>query len=145
MTASDGSLRLWLSARALVVNNSGFVDIWLSASVGDASGGTRNISAFIADAKTPDLTIGKNERKLGLNGRPNAPVHLENVSVPAENRVGEEGDGFKISMRILNMNRPTIGAVSVGLAQGALVAKLARVQRRSGIEGHRRSRIVPCH
>ncbi len=86
------------------------------------------------DAKTPGVTIGKNERKLGLNGIPNAPVYLENVKVPIENRVGEEGDGFKISMRILDMNRPTIGAVSVGLAQGALDAavKYAKERRQFG-------------
>jgi alkylation response protein AidB-like acyl-CoA dehydrogenase len=108
--------------------------ILVFARVGDISGGTRNISAFIVDAKTPGVTIGKNERKLGLNGIPNAPVYLENVKVPAKNRVGEEGDGFKISMRILDMNRPTIGAVSVGLAQGALDAavKYAKERRQFG-------------
>jgi alkylation response protein AidB-like acyl-CoA dehydrogenase len=108
--------------------------ILVFARIGDISGGTRNISAFIVDAKTPGVTIGKNERKLGLNGIPNAPVYLENVKVPVENRVGDEGDGFKISMRILDMNRPTIGAVSVGLAQGALDAaiKYAKERRQFG-------------
>jgi len=100
------------------------------ARVGNISGGTRNISAFIVDAKTPGVTIGKNERKLGLNGIPNAPVYLENERVPVENRVGEEGDGFKISMRILDMNRPAIGAVSVGLAQGALDAAVKYAKER---------------
>jgi alkylation response protein AidB-like acyl-CoA dehydrogenase len=104
--------------------------ILVFARIGDASGGTRNISAFIVDAKTPGVTIGKNERKLGLNGIPNAPVYLENVRVPVENRVGQEDDGFKISMRILDMNRPTIGAVSVGLAQGALDAAVAYAKER---------------
>ena len=89
---------------------------------------------FIVDAKASGVTIGKNERRLGLNGTPNAPVYLENVKVPVENRVGEEGDGFKTSMRILDMNRPTIGAVSVGRAQGALDAavKYARERRQFG-------------
>ena len=63
--------------------------ILVFARIGDISGGTRNLSAFIVDAKTPGVTIGKNERKLGLNGIPNAPVYLENVKVPIENRVGE--------------------------------------------------------
>ena len=108
--------------------------ILVFARIGDVSGGTRNLSAFIVEARTPGVTIGKNERKLGLNGIPNAPVYLENVKVPVENRVGEEGDGFKISMRILDMNRPTIGAVSVGLAQGALDAavKYAKERRQFG-------------
>jgi alkylation response protein AidB-like acyl-CoA dehydrogenase len=108
--------------------------ILVFARIGDISGGTANLSAFIVDAKSSGVTIGKNERKLGLNGIPNAPVYLENVRVPVENRVGEEGDGFKISMRLLDMNRPTIGAVSVGLAQGALDAavKYAKERRQFG-------------
>lgn len=108
--------------------------ILVFARIGDIGGGTSNLSAFIVDAKASGVTIGKNERKLGLNGIPNAPVYLENVRVPVENRVGEEGDGFKISMRILDMNRPTIGAVSVGLAQGALDAavKYAKERRQFG-------------
>jgi alkylation response protein AidB-like acyl-CoA dehydrogenase len=108
--------------------------ILVFARIGDISGGTANLSAFIVDAKASGVTIGKNERKLGLNGIPNAPVYLENVRVPVENRVGEEGDGFKISMRLLDMNRPTIGAVSVGLAQGALDAavKYAKERRQFG-------------
>ena len=104
--------------------------ILVFARIGEVSEGTRNLSAFIVDARTPGVTIGKNERKLGLNGIPNAPVYLENVRVPVQNRVGEEGDGFRISMRILDMNRPTIGAVSVGLAQGALDAAVAYAKER---------------
>jgi alkylation response protein AidB-like acyl-CoA dehydrogenase len=96
--------------------------------------GTHNISAFIVDTKTPGFSVGKTERKLGLNGLPNAPIYFDNVRVPVENRIGEEGEGFKICMRILDLNRPTIGAVSVGLAQGALDAavKYAKERRQFG-------------
>jgi alkylation response protein AidB-like acyl-CoA dehydrogenase len=131
----DGNGAYTLNGEKCYITFSPVADyILVFARIGDISGGTRNISAFIVDAKTPGLTIGKNERKLGLNGIPNAPVYLENVKVPVENRVGEEGDGFKISMRILDMNRPTIGAVSVGLAQGALDAaiKYAKERRQFG-------------
>ncbi|WP_398474587.1 acyl-CoA dehydrogenase family protein [Tardiphaga sp.] len=94
--------------------------ITVFAKTGDDGDGTHNISAFIVDTKTPGFSVGKSERKLGLNGIPNAPLHFDNVRVPSENRIGAEGEGFKICMRILDLNRPTIGAVAVGLAQGAL-------------------------
>jgi alkylation response protein AidB-like acyl-CoA dehydrogenase len=131
----DGNSSYVLNGEKCFITFSPVADyILVFARIGDISGGTRNISAFIVEAKTPGVSIGKNERKLGLNGIPNAPVYLENVRVPVENRVGEEGDGFKISMRILDMNRPTIGAVSVGLAQGALDAavKYAKERRQFG-------------
>ncbi|MBR0895946.1 acyl-CoA dehydrogenase family protein [Bradyrhizobium tropiciagri] len=128
---SDGNGAYILNGEKCFITFAPVADyILVFARVGDPSGGTRNISAFIVDAKSPGVTIGKNERKLGLNGIPNAPVYLENVKVPVENRVGEEGDGFKISMRILDMNRPTIGAVSVGLAQGALDAAIKYAKER---------------
>jgi alkylation response protein AidB-like acyl-CoA dehydrogenase len=92
--------------------------------------GTHNISAFIVDTKSPGFGVGKNERKMGLNGVPDASLYFDNVRVPVENRVGEEGDGFKICMRILDLNRPTIGAVSVGLAQGALDAAIGYAKER---------------
>jgi len=92
--------------------------------------GTQNISAFIVDTKSPGFSVGKNERKMGLNGVPDASLYFDNVRVPVENRVGEEGDGFKICMRILDLNRPTIGAVSVGLAQGALDAAIGYAKER---------------
>lgn len=105
------------------------------AKTGDYSTyGTTNISTFIVPAGTPGLTIGKPEKKMGLNGVPNASIYLENVRVPIENRIGEEGDGFRICMRALDLNRPTIGAVSVGLAQGALdlSIKFAKARRQFG-------------
>lgn len=95
--------------------------ITVFAKTGDVEqAGTHNISAFIVDTTTPGFSVGKSERKMGLNGVPNAPIFFDDVRVPIENRIGEEGDGFKICMRSLDLNRPTIGAVSVGLAQGAL-------------------------
>jgi len=92
--------------------------------------GTHNISAFIVDTRSPGFSVGKNERKMGLNGVPDASIYLDNVRVPTENRIGEEGDGFKICMRILDLNRPTVGAVSVGLAQGALDAAVGYAKER---------------
>ena len=82
--------------------------------------GFQGISCFLMDTKSPGFRIGKNEKKMGLNGVPNVQIFFDNVRIPAENMVCEEGRGFITCMRILDMNRPTIGAASVGLAQGAL-------------------------
>lgn len=112
--------------------------ILLFAKTDPEARGFNGISAFIVDAKnSKGLHIGKNERKMGIQGIPNVELFFEDMFVPAENRVGEEGNGFLAAMKILDLNRPTIGAVSVGLAQGALDCALdyakGRVQFRRPI------------
>ena len=92
--------------------------------------GFRGISCFIVDTKTPGFRVGRLDEKMGLNGVPNAELFFEDLRVPAENMVGPEGGGFIAAMRILDMNRPTIGAASVGLAQGALDAAIAYAKER---------------
>jgi alkylation response protein AidB-like acyl-CoA dehydrogenase len=92
--------------------------------------GFDGISAFIVDTKTKGFRVGRNERKMGLGGIPNVELFFEDMRVPAENRVGEEGKGFRAAMKILDLNRPTVGAVSVGLAQGALDATVAYAKDR---------------
>jgi alkylation response protein AidB-like acyl-CoA dehydrogenase len=93
--------------------------------------GADGISAFIVEPKKmPGITFGRHERKMGFRGAPNTPIFFDNVRVPAENLVGEEGKGFRASMRALDLNRPTIGAQSVGLAQGALDACVAYAKER---------------
>ena len=95
------------------------------------SGGAEGISAFVIEpARMKGITFGRHERKMGWRGAPNTPIFLDNVRVPAGNLIGEEGKGFKASMRALDLNRPTIGAQSVGLAQGALDAAVAYARER---------------
>lgn len=93
--------------------------------------GAEGISAFVIEPKKMQgVTFGRHERKMGWRGAPNTPIFLDNVRVPAEYLIGEEGKGFKASMRALDLNRPTIGAQSVGLAQGALDAAVAYARER---------------
>jgi alkylation response protein AidB-like acyl-CoA dehydrogenase len=95
------------------------------------SSGADGISAFIVEPKKmPGINFGRHERKMGFRGAPNTPIFFDNVRVPIENLVGEEGKGFRASMRALDLNRPTIGAQSVGLAQGALDASIAYAKER---------------
>jgi alkylation response protein AidB-like acyl-CoA dehydrogenase len=93
--------------------------------------GAEGISAFVIEPKKmKGISFGRHERKMGWRGAPNTPIFLDNVRVPVENLIGEEGKGFKASMRALDLNRPTIGAQSVGLAQGALDASVAYAKER---------------
>jgi alkylation response protein AidB-like acyl-CoA dehydrogenase len=66
------------------------------------------------------LEIGKLERKLGIHGSPTGEVILDDVRVPIENRIGDEGQGFSIAMHTLDRTRPAIAAQAVGIAQGAI-------------------------
>jgi len=82
--------------------------------------GAEGISAFIVEDGTPGLLFGKREEKIGMRGSVTTDVIFENCRISQENRLGEEGEGWKIAMKTLNMSRPAIGAQAVGIAQGAL-------------------------
>lgn len=82
--------------------------------------GARGISALIVPADTPGLSVGPNERKMGWNAQPTRQVILQDARVPVANRLGAEGDGFRIAMNGLNGGRLNIAACSVGGAQAAL-------------------------
>ena len=103
--------------------------VLMARTSGDRGGA--GISAFVLEPKKmKGITFGRHERKMGWRGAPNTPIFLDNVRVPIENLVGEEGKGFRASLRALDLNRPTIGAQCVGLAQGALDASVAYAKER---------------
>ena len=85
----------------------------------DASKGTRGISAFILDTATPGFRVGKREKKMGLHGSDTVEVVFEDCEVPAENMIGDPSGGFAAFMRTLTGGRISIGALALGLAQGA--------------------------
>jgi alkylation response protein AidB-like acyl-CoA dehydrogenase len=81
----------------------------------------RGMSAFIVDVpSSPGLTATTISGKLGIRGSNTAELHLDDVVVPAENRLGEEGEGFKIALQVLDRSRPGVAAQGLGIAQGAL-------------------------
>lgn len=86
---------------------------------------TRGISAFIVEKDTPGFHVVGKEDKLGVRGSETNTLHFEDCRVPAANLVGAEGDGFKIFMRTLDGGRISIGAMALGLAQGALERSVA--------------------
>src|SRR5690606_37978839 len=81
--------------------------------------GPRGISAFAVPADTPGITYGRKEEKMGWNSQSTRPITCENVEVPVENRLGEEGQGSVFAMKGLDGGRANIGSCSVGAAQGA--------------------------
>jgi alkylation response protein AidB-like acyl-CoA dehydrogenase len=82
--------------------------------------GPKGISCIVVEKGTPGLSFGKKERKMGWNSQPTALVNFDNCCVPATNRIGAEGEGFRIAMMGLDGGRINIGACSVGTARAAL-------------------------
>ncbi len=96
----------------------------------DPAGGSRSLSQIIVPTDAPGLHIGPAEKKMGLKGSPTHAVTFENVRVPLENLLGEEGRGLQQTLKVLDGGRIGIGALSVGLAQAAFEAALAYAQER---------------
>jgi alkylation response protein AidB-like acyl-CoA dehydrogenase len=86
------------------------------------AGGRKGMSAFIVEADTPGFAAPRVEHKMGIRGSPTAELTFDDARVPVANRLGEEGDGFKIAMATLDRSRLGIAAQAVGIAQGALDA-----------------------
>ena len=95
-------------------------DVTLVIAVTDPEAGKRGITAFIVDTKAPGYTVTRIEKKMGQNASDTCEIQLENVVVPAEDRLGEEGQGYRIALANLEGGRIGIGSQSVGLAQAAL-------------------------
>jgi len=94
----------------------------------------KGITALLIEPGLKGFSVGKNERKLGIHGSPTVALHFTDCEVPVENRVGEEGEGFKVAMRTLEHSRPTIGAQAVGIGQAALDAATAYAKERRAFE-----------
>jgi alkylation response protein AidB-like acyl-CoA dehydrogenase len=82
--------------------------------------GYKGVSAFCVEKRTPGLTTGKKEEKLGIRGSDTCELYFENCKVPVENLIQEEGSGFHIAMKTLDGGRIGIGAQAVGIAQASL-------------------------
>ena len=90
-----------------------------------AAGGRKGMSAFIVETDTPGFAAPRVEHKMGIRGSPTAELTFDDVRVPAANRLGTEGEGFRIAMATLDRSRLSIAAQAVGIAQGALDASVS--------------------
>jgi butyryl-CoA dehydrogenase len=90
----------------------------------------KGISTFILDMKTEGVTIGKHEKKMGIKASPTSSIILEDVKIPADCRLGNEGDGFKIAMNTLDGGRIGIASQAIGIARAALEDALSYAKER---------------
>jgi alkylation response protein AidB-like acyl-CoA dehydrogenase len=101
------------------VTNGGEADLYLLMARSNNEMGTTGISCFIAEKGIPGFSFGKTERKMGLHSSPTRELIFTDCQLPVTNRIGEEGQGFKIALSALNNGRVNIGAIAVGVAQAA--------------------------
>jgi alkylation response protein AidB-like acyl-CoA dehydrogenase len=101
------------------ITNAGVAGLYTVFAKTDPSAGHAGISCFVVEADAPGLEIGRIEPKMGIKGSTTGEVFFNACRVPADNLIGEEGEGFKIAMRVLDRSRPGIGAQALGIAQGA--------------------------
>jgi len=123
-----------LNGTKAFITNGGIADTYLVFANTRKSGGIRGLTAFIVPKGTPGFTVGKKEDKMGIRPSNTCELILQDVVIPESNRVGREGEGFRIAMNTLDSARPFVGAVSVGLAQAALdcAVKYAKERKQFG-------------
>jgi acyl-CoA dehydrogenase len=92
--------------------------------------GAGGVSAFLVERNLPGLSVGKPEKKMGQQGAHICDVNFDNVRVPAENRLGREGEGFKVAMQVLDRGRLHISAVCVGVAERLIADSVAYANER---------------
>jgi alkylation response protein AidB-like acyl-CoA dehydrogenase len=107
------------------ITNGGIADVYVVFATHDPSLGPDGIDAFIVEGAWDGVKPGRKEKKMGIRASHTAQVHLEDVFVPEENRLGEEGEGFLIAMRTFDHTRPVVAAGAVGVARAALEYALA--------------------
>ncbi len=102
------------------ITNAGVSDYYTVMAVTDPDKRTKGISAFVVEKDDEGVSFGAPEKKLGIKGSPTREVYLDNVRIPADRMLGEEGTGFTTAMLTLDHTRITIAAQALGIAQGAL-------------------------
>jgi butyryl-CoA dehydrogenase len=99
--------------------------------VTDRTQGHHGLTALMIEIGTPGFSVGKHEEKMGIRGALSSALHFENCRVPVENRLGNEGEGFKVALSTLDGGRIGIAAQAVGIAQGAYEAAIAYSKQRT--------------
>jgi alkylation response protein AidB-like acyl-CoA dehydrogenase len=119
-----------LNGSKLWVTNGGEADIYLLMARSETGTDPAGITCLVVEKGMPGFSFGKTERKMGLHSSPTRELIFENCAVPVANRIGEEGQGFKIALSSLDGGRINIGAIAVGVAQAAFdIARNYAVER----------------
>ncbi len=119
-----------INGQKCFITNGSVADILTVWAYTDPSKGAKGMSTFVVERGTPGLIYGHNEKKMGMRGCPNSELFFEDLEVPAENLVGEEGKGFAYLMGALSINRVFCASQAVGIAQGALERAMQHTRER---------------
>ena len=109
-----------LNGSKIFITNAGAADVFIVFAMTDKEQGTRGISAFIVERDMPGFSMSKPENKMGLRASSTCELIFDNVRIPKENLLGQEGKGFKIAMATLDGGRIGVAAQATGIAQGAI-------------------------
>ena len=127
--AADGDSYILNGAKTFITNGAE-AGIFIVMALTQNGIGTKGISAFIVEKGTPGFTIGKHEQKMGIRGSSTTELVFANCRIPRANRIGKEGEGFKIAMAALDGGRISIAAQSTGIAQACLDEAVAYSKER---------------
>lgn len=119
-----------LNGTKMFITNGEVADTYVVFAMTDKSQGTRGISAFIVEKGTPGFSFGLKEKKMGINGSSTCELIFEDCRIPKDNLLGREGKGFGVAMSTLDGGRIGIGAMSLGIAEGALDRTVRYVKER---------------
>ncbi len=119
-----------LNGSKTFITNGHYADVCVAMAVTERSRGHHGISAFIIEKDTPGFRAGKKENKLGMRASDTAEILFEDCRIPAENLLGAEGEGFINSLRVLDGGRIGLGALALGIAQGAFEVSLSYAKER---------------
>ncbi|MEL6407282.1 MAG: acyl-CoA dehydrogenase family protein [Chloroflexota bacterium] len=119
-----------LNGSKTFITNASYANFYTVFAKTDPSAGHRGMSCFIVDRDTPGVSVSKKFDKLGQRASDTAEVVFENVEVPEENLLGQEGQGFLIGMKVFDYSRPGVGASAVGLLRRAMEESIQYAQER---------------
>ena len=122
-----------LTGSKIWISNANMAEFFLVFAKTDPQGGYKGLSAFIVPADTEGLSVGAPLSKMGQKAAPACEVFLDNVFVPDEQLLGEEGSGFNIAMKVFDRSRPMVAAFGVGLIQRCLDESLAYARERESM------------
>jgi len=112
------------------ITNGGEAELYTVIALTDKTKGARGATAFMVEKDTPGFSFGRKEKKMGIRASATRELVFEDCFVPEENRIGKEGQGFIVTMKLFDNSRPGIGAQALGVAQGALEAAVDYARQR---------------
>lgn len=130
----DGNQWVINGAKSLITNGPVAQIVIVVAKTDPSARGSHGISTFVLETDTPGFSVGKIEEKMGLKGSPTSQLFFEDCRIPKENILGQEGEGFRQILKVLDGGRISIGAMALGLGEAALEAAIRYAKERHQFE-----------